>query len=288
MKKIILLSIISCSFLKIYAQANYQEDDGSLKTDNYMLIRPARFIKCTNSDGTDSVDMIEVPRNYYFQLVSQLDDGSAIVEFWKFTIPKYRKIYNYYYSSPGADSVKAFFRVRSKDWQNKVIKRYSTNPFGHDKKFFAGTTFTGGVIILPYKFRPKIYDRGEHKGFDFSKDITLGISGGIRQRVSHYQPHYIDLLLNVGISSVGQNTYNTDSVLKSNQDIAALTIACGLVLDMQKIQLGIFIGWDRVSDSNRNGWIYQGRPWLSIGFGYSIFSINTNSATSSQGQNSPN
>jgi len=54
--------------------------------------------------------------------------------------------------------------------------------------YFSGTGITGGVALLPYKIRPKIKINNEKKGFDFSKDITLGVSGGIKQRFSRYSP----------------------------------------------------------------------------------------------------
>jgi hypothetical protein len=42
----------------------------------------------------------------------------------------------------------------------------------------------------------------------------------------------------------------------------------------QKVQAGIFIGWDRIGKLNQREfkWQYQGKSWISVGFGFAIFS----------------
>lgn len=292
MRILILLGIVSIGFSSpLFSQTTKFDDDGTIRSDNYEFIRPARIIKCTNSDGLVTTgDTIPVPRGWKFQLVDMLGDGSAVIEFWQFRSPKNHKLYNYVYfkdSTGKTDSTKAFFIVRAKEWQDKVVKVYSTGFFPKYKgdPWFGGTTITGGMIVLPYKFRPALQMNGQKSGFDFSKDITLGVSGGLKQRISHYQPFYLDLLGNVGISDVSQTPFNTNKGVSTPTDVPALTFSWGFVLDFKSIQLGAFMGWDRVSDSNLNGWIYQGKPWFSIGFGYSIFSVSTAKTNAPGAQN---
>jgi hypothetical protein len=41
----------------------------------------------------------------------------------------------------------------------------------------------------------------------------------------------------------------------------------GIVLTLQKVNLGIFTGFDAMIDK-QNNWFYQGEQWFSIGLGY--------------------
>jgi len=45
------------------------------------------------------------------------------------------------------------------------------------------------------------------------------------------------------------------------------------MVEYQNIQAGVFVGWDHIGRINQNtyGWIYQSKPWISVGFGYAIF-----------------
>jgi hypothetical protein len=44
------------------------------------------------------------------------------------------------------------------------------------------------------------------------------------------------------------------------------------VLQWQKLQFGVFTGWDWLSKSNVDNWRYQAKSWLALGIGFSIFS----------------
>jgi hypothetical protein len=78
--------------------------------------------------------------------------------------------------------------------------------------------------------------------------------------------------LNVDTSMVNKNKPS----LESTNNFTAFSISVGLLLTYNdKIQIGAFMGSDRISRLNQQyyDWIYQGNPWFSVGFGYSIFSF---------------
>ena len=297
MKQIILIvSLLSLYSLQGFSQVTTTEEDGTVNMDNYIFTRPARVVLCKDVDGhvdSSHLEYYDVPKGYKFQLVDILDNGYAIIQFWEFDSTSKKKsavnnkalidTFNY---TNGDVRQPRFFRVSPKDWQDKVVKRYSTNLIPKKgQPWFTGTSITGGVVILPYKFRPNLRVKGVIKGYDFSKDITLGISGGLRQRISHYKPYYLNVLGNFGVSNVTETPFNTDSTLKDSRDVPAFTAAIAIVADFKNIQFGISLGWDKVSDSNKNNWIYESQPWISVGFGYSIFSVSTAHSSAATGQN---
>jgi hypothetical protein len=72
-------------------------------------------------------------------------------------------------------------------------------------------------------------------------------------------------------------------VLHANtNNISALTLSFGIMAQYHKVQIVLLLGWDRISNLNNTtyGWKYQGRPWISIGLGYSIFTTNTTDQSS--------
>lgn len=263
-KIILLLAVLSFNYFLS------QEDETFFKTDVlYDVHLPLRALKCKNIDGLiDSKDSIyvDIKKGSTFYVLDEKDDGSKIVQFWFEDIyenTKYDKEVVY----DSQTKKRITYLIRKKDILNKTRRRYSIG--------LGGTSITGGVTLLPFKIRPSVKIEGKRMGFDFSKDIQLGISGGLKQRISKYNPFYLNALLNFGISSVLMDSYNTNGKLNESIDVAAFTYGAGLVLDFNKIQFGVFLGRDLVSDKNNNDWIYQNKTWWSIGFGYSIFSVST-------------
>lgn len=120
----------------------------------------------------------------------------------------------------------------------------------------------------------------------YSKDLSLGLSGGGKWRISHRNPTYLNLLLNVGISSVSLDSVSTGGRIKQPSDRATLTTAIGLVFENHSFQFGFFYGWDRLSanDATNSKWIYNRKPWLSFGIGYQIFAAGNKSKETKAGK----
>lgn len=272
MKPVLLFLLL---LLGTIANAQNDDDDVIYKApENYEFTKPTRVIKCTDLRGIETSDTFEVARGTVFYLIEVLPDESALIQFWRFPDEKLNKLLVDENSTKNLQK-RMTFKVLKTDFKNKIKRRYSTVFITKGQVPFSGTSIVGGVTLIPFKFRPNVNVNGVKKGFDFSKDVQIGLSGGIKQRISKYNPFYLNVLFNIGISSVTMDDYNTNNTLTSSVDIVALTKSFGLVLDFKKIQFGAFLGWDKVSDKNKNNWIYQGKTWWSIGFGYSIFSTST-------------
>ncbi|MFT5384555.1 MAG: hypothetical protein ACI81W_001956 [Saprospiraceae bacterium] len=57
----------------------------------------------------------------------------------------------------------------------------------------------------------------------------------------------------------------------TSEKAPALSFTLGGVFEFSKAQFGVYVGWDYISGSNKDIWIYQGKPWFSIGVGTSLF-----------------
>ncbi len=70
-------------------------------------------------------------------------------------------------------------------------------------------------------------------------------------------------------------------------NIAVFSLSFGLVFEFGKAQAGIFYGWDFLNKSTETkyNWIYDRKPWISIGFGFSIFTIDSKSSNQAEDVN---
>lgn len=280
MKKVCIILFLSIlSHFKTFSQD--QEETFSKSDVLYDVHLPLLVIKCLDAKGklpNDTI-LVNIPKDRRFYVVEYLETGDALIQFWCDNYDKptlFDSIVVWANEENRLLRISNTYLIKRSDLNNRTRRRYSTSFITRSyNRPFSGTSITGGVTVMPFKFRPRVKMDNEKGGFEFSKDIQLGLTGGIKQRMNHYNPYYLNVLINVGISSVTMDSYNTLGKITNSTDIAALTFAYGVVLDFSKIQLGIFAGTDHVSDRNRNDWIYQGKLWWSVGFGYSIFSVST-------------
>jgi|GEM_PF-5990835 len=139
-----------------------------------------------------------------------------------------------------------------------------------------------GTVILPVKMRLA--------PFDFSRDFALGLTVGARWRISRYQPHYVNALFAFNANIVTIDSLSTGGRTRRATDLGALGTAVGAVLDFNGPQVGIFSGLDWLSrrDQVATNWHYQGRPWLSVGVGFTLFTRNgSGSAAAAPATQSP-
>lgn len=124
-----------------------------------------------------------------------------------------------------------------------------------------------GNIFTPIKLR--------FNPFDFSKDISVGTTFGVKYQLKEKQNTAIDALFGLGISTLTIDSFSSRGKV-SNADLLSFSPSIGFVLEFGNAQIGLFFGYDFISNANqkRYEWIYKNKPWLSFGIGYSLFSFN--------------
>lgn len=134
-----------------------------------------------------------------------------------------------------------------------------------------------GLLNLPFKARI------QKEKADFSGSLNINNAIGITYGHQSWRKMKFSTILSYGISSTPLDSLSVSrnhERLTSSNTFPTLTLAIGQVVTFDKVQIGVFIGIDRLSRQNQNtyGWTYNGDPWLSVGFGYSIFSIEKENA----------
>jgi hypothetical protein len=137
---------------------------------------------------------------------------------------------------------------------------------------YIGGALAGGVINFPFKLRL------QKEANDFSSAFNLGAAFGYTLPHYSFRNFTYSLLFAAAIGNVNLDassvTQNADKLTTTN-DFSALTFALGALVQYDRFQTGVFLGFDRLGKLNNDtfNWRYQNKPWFSIGFGYAIFSV---------------
>lgn len=171
-------------------------------------------------------------------------------------------------------TINRYFLITRTDLDSNCIKVFSRG--------IRSSVFTLGLVTMPMKLRLG-------KNFDFQGNLSLGTTAGMKVRISKYNPNYFNLLFGASISTVSLDSFSTGGIVTGQPltNIAVFSPSIGGVFEFGKAQAGIFYGWDFLNKSTQTkyNWIYNKKPWLSIGFGFSIFNIDSKSNnTQSQSQ----
>ncbi len=162
-----------------------------------------------------------------------------------------------------------YFLMQKYDLDSNCVKVYNSG--------LRSTVFTIGLVTMPLKLRLG-------KNFDFQGNLSLGTTAGVKVRLSKYNSNYINFLLGASISTISLDSFSTRGKVPSQpiNDIAVFSPSLGVVFEFGKAQGGIFYGMDFLNKStqSRFAWIYNKKSWISIGFGFSIFNVDSKSNNS--------
>lgn len=129
------------------------------------------------------------------------------------------------------------------------------------------TKIVGIPLVQPFKLRP---DKGS-EGWNLGGDFTVSYNFGLRLRLGSdpFSQNFISFVpYGFGIGAAKYFKENADGTLSDKEDAFAVTYyQGGILLTLQKINFGVFTGFDAMIDKKKD-WFYQGEPWFSFGLGY--------------------
>ena len=125
-------------------------------------------------------------------------------------------------------------------------------------------SFTWGFLTLPLKLR---FDNDKGGRFNFEQNLNFGLTfGGKHQYVSKNDISF-NYLAGISVVNVPLNNAMTGSEATST---AGFSFSLGGMFQIDKFQIGAYIGKDFAGD-HANQFVYQGKTWLGIAIGISLF-----------------
>jgi hypothetical protein len=148
--------------------------------------------------------------------------------------------------------------------------------------FGKGMAFTWGAMTLPLKLRFK-HKESIYGGYE--EKLNLGLNVGLKMQI----PGRVQRSLNI-VSALGVGNVRTDSIsmkpgyyISDRISASAVSFDIGCLFESDAFQVGIFLGKDYLPGPLSKQWRYQGKTWLGIAIGVSLF--NKSKATSESGEN---
>jgi hypothetical protein len=217
-----------------------------------VLLTPCDKNGKTDDNATPIIS--EVGQKFVVILIPK-NSTDAVITILKYKNAEQQNIYNLKGKDP------AYFNVSFADLDQSAIKDSKVNG-----------SLALGVINFPFKYRAQ-------KGLaDFSGSFNFGVAIGYTFSHKSYSKWNFSLVSTYSISNIvldSASATKNQARLVSSNNFTSFSFAFGGLLQYDKVQVGAFVGWDNLNRSNQltYGWVYQGKPWISVGFGYSIFSF---------------
>lgn len=123
-----------------------------------------------------------------------------------------------------------------------------------------------GQMLIPVKMR--------FQPFDFTKDISLGTTAGVRALTGSARQTAVAGLAGIGITGLTIDSASSNGAIITPADVLAFTLSVGVVFEFGHAQLGCFTGFDFLTAGAQRQyhWRYRHQPWLSFGVGYALYS----------------
>ena len=145
---------------------------------------------------------------------------------------------------------------------------------------FRINTFDVDFLTIPLKFRPSQAGVPPQLNTELSGAVYIGLRTdkyivnyetnrlGKSDRAINHRGFSLGILTGVGNTFMSPTT--TDDNIVQEYDGIVWTKGIAGIFAVNAITLGFSIGFDNLLDSNRQYWIYEGKPWVGLTLGLNL------------------
>jgi hypothetical protein len=178
----------------------------------------------------------------------------------------------------GSKSKKVFVQAAEDSLVVYKDNKIHEAPLLENSKFIKHS-FDIDLITILFKYRPSSMGFPRQLTADFNGNVYLGYRtdrftkyseqtpAGIRKSLKH-RAFTVGGFGGIGSTSVSPWTTN----YRTTDEYSALILSKGLAImaGVNNLTVGFAVGWDTVTDRDKNIWIYQDKPWFGVSIGLSI------------------
>jgi hypothetical protein len=141
---------------------------------------------------------------------------------------------------------------------------------GTDKLKF--TDFDVSPLVIPLKIRPAL----DNNPLQFLGDVSIGPYLGYQRGTKSFHASSPGTQTSLTFCVFGTptminlNPSNQMNTTDSSSSILGISAGAGILLDVNNLQFGIVGGWDWISGTSSETWIYQGKPWFSFSCAFNL------------------
>jgi len=163
------------------------------------------------------------------------------------------------------------------------VQQYFENEKNYEAKrltSFRINTFDVDFLTIPLKFRPSLSGVPPQLNTEINGAVYIGLRTdkyivnyktnriGKSDRVINHRGFSLGLLTGFGNTFMSPTT--TDDNIIQEYDGIVWTKGVAAIFAVNAITLGFSIGFDNLMDSNRQYWIYEGKPWVGLTLGLNL------------------
>jgi hypothetical protein len=149
----------------------------------------------------------------------------------------------------------------------------------HEDKFFLKRSFDVDVTTIGFKYRPATLNLPRQLTTDFNGNIFLGYRFD-RFRVKYKPTPFghrsslghrgVTMGVFGGLGSTSITPWTTNNAITEEYNGLILSRGFALMLGVNDLTVGLGVGWDYLTDRDKNVWIYQNRSWYGLSIGLNL------------------
>ncbi len=147
-------------------------------------------------------------------------------------------------------------------------------------QYFFKPSFDLDVVTIPFKYRPVTEGFPRQLNANYNAALYLGYRtdayrvsfkanhlGGFSRQVTHVG---FSLGAFAGIGATAMNPWVTNNKIDIEYDGFIISEGLAAIIAINNLSAGIGLGYDRLTDRNKQVWIYQGKPWIGLLLGLNL------------------
>ena len=219
---------------------------------HYKLLIEAPVYRCDLAGRTLDTTLYVGPQHAVFTVVGSVGNDQ-IVRFWEWEDNEQNNRALVFTDSSKQEY--RYFLLVGEEFAAKTQPRRSRT-----------VGFTLGSTVLPFRIRSNPYE--------LAGEFSFGTTFGATFPLSDYRDIDLSVVGGLHLTHISLDSLDTRGAVRtgSGDQEPALSPLFGAVLEVSSVQVGLFAGWDLLNRPDSDNWIYQGKPWVSIGIGAAIFS----------------
>jgi hypothetical protein len=180
----------------------------------------------------------------------------------------------YAFKQPGTPSEKIYLKIIE---DSLIITGEESNeriiPIAGKEQIFYKTSLDVDVMTILFKYRPSVAGFPRQLNTNFNGNIFMGYRqdrydlklkrsrSGTKKELYHFG-YTVGAF--AGIGSTFVSSWTTNYQTTDEYDGFILIRGLSAMLAVNNITVGAAIGWDYLTDRDKNIWIYQNKPWLGL------------------------
>ncbi|MCM4161112.1 hypothetical protein FHG64_08260 [Antarcticibacterium flavum] len=151
----------------------------------------------------------------------------------------------------------------------------------YDRNYtFHNPSFDLDILTMPLKYRFKTAGVPQQLTTNFNGNVYLGFRNDMYSIRYDKSPlgeterkiRHVGFSLGgfAGLSSEPVNPWVTREMIDLEYDGMVFSTGVAGIIGFNGLTAGLALGFDHLLDTNRQHWIYQGKPWIGLAFGINL------------------